>query len=145
MNDIVVLERADEIGGTWRDDAYPGAGCDVPSLLYSYSYEPNPPWTRTSRPPGEIQPYLEDVGAKRDLRKYIRFDQKVRGIPGERTAASGYSRRTRPSIVPERSLPLGPLATRRFPTSPGSTLSAARSSIARAGTTPTTSPVRRSR
>lgn len=46
VNDFVILERSHRVGGTWRDNTYPGAACDIPSLLYSYSFEPNPGWTR---------------------------------------------------------------------------------------------------
>ena len=52
MDDFVVLERADDVGGTWRDNHYPGCQCDVPSHLYSFSFAPNPAWSRTfSRQP----------------------------------------------------------------------------------------------
>lgn len=50
VDDIVILERADRVGGTWRDTTYPGASCDVPSLLYSYSFVKNPTWSRTYSP-----------------------------------------------------------------------------------------------
>lgn len=53
ITDFVVLERADSVGGTWRDNSYPGCACDVPSHLYSFSFAPNPDWPRTfsdSRP-----------------------------------------------------------------------------------------------
>jgi cation diffusion facilitator CzcD-associated flavoprotein CzcO len=45
-NDIVIFEQADEVGGTWRANTYPGCACDIPSNLYSFSFEPNPNWTR---------------------------------------------------------------------------------------------------
>ena len=52
IEDFVVFERADDVGGTWRDNTYPGAACDVPSHLYSFSFAPNPDWSRTfSRTP----------------------------------------------------------------------------------------------
>lgn len=47
ITDFVVLERADSVGGTWRDNSYPGCACDVPSHLYSFSFAPNPDWPRT--------------------------------------------------------------------------------------------------
>ena len=50
IDDFVVLERADEVGGTWRDNTYPGAACDVPSHLYSFSFAPNPDWSRSFSP-----------------------------------------------------------------------------------------------
>lgn len=56
VDDIVILERADRVGGTWRDTTYPGASCDVPSLLYSYSFVKNPTWSRTYSPPGNLSP-----------------------------------------------------------------------------------------
>ena len=49
-HDFVLLERAGEVGGTWRDNTYPGCRCDVPSHLYSFSFAPNPDWTRTFSP-----------------------------------------------------------------------------------------------
>src|SRR5690242_13467259 len=61
IDDFVVVERADEVGGTWRDNTYPGAACDVPSHLYSYSFELNPGWTRSFSPQPEIQDYLRGV------------------------------------------------------------------------------------
>src|SRR3990172_4737970 len=58
IESFTIFERADEIGGTWRDNTYPGAACDVPSHVYSLSFEPNPGWTRKFSPSGEIQDYL---------------------------------------------------------------------------------------
>ncbi|HSP38305.1 MAG TPA: NAD(P)/FAD-dependent oxidoreductase [Frankiaceae bacterium] len=59
--DFVVLERADDVGGTWRDNTYPGCACDVPSHLYSFSFAPNPDWSRSFSPQPEIQAYLQRV------------------------------------------------------------------------------------
>ena len=59
--DFLVLERADAIGGTWRDNTYPGVACDIPSHLYSYSFLPNPAWSRVFAPGPEIRGYLEDA------------------------------------------------------------------------------------
>ncbi len=53
--DFLVIEGGSEVGGTWRDNSYPGAACDVPSHLYSYSFELNPNWTRSFSPQAEIQ------------------------------------------------------------------------------------------
>ena len=52
--DFLVLERASDVGGTWRDNTYPGAACDVPSQLYSFSFAPNPRWTRSFSTQPEI-------------------------------------------------------------------------------------------
>ena len=59
ITDFVILEKADRIGGTWRDNHYPGAACDVESHLYSFSFAPNPEWSRTFAPQAEILAYLE--------------------------------------------------------------------------------------
>ena len=58
--DFVLLERAGDIGGTWRDNTYPGCRCDVPSHLYSFSFAPNPNWSSTFSPQSEILDYLND-------------------------------------------------------------------------------------
>jgi cation diffusion facilitator CzcD-associated flavoprotein CzcO len=59
--DFVVIERGSDVGGTWRDNTYPGAECDVPSQLYSYSFAPNPNWSRSFSPQPEIQAYIKRV------------------------------------------------------------------------------------
>ena len=61
VNDVVLLERADTLGGTWRDNHYPGCACDVPSRLYSLSFAPNPDWSHSYSGQAEIQAYLERV------------------------------------------------------------------------------------
>ncbi|WP_291057004.1 NAD(P)/FAD-dependent oxidoreductase [Herbiconiux sp.] len=61
VTDVLVLERAGDIGGTWRDNVYPGVACDIPSHLYAYSFRPNPNWSRRFAPGSEIQQYLRDV------------------------------------------------------------------------------------
>ena len=60
-NDYLVLERGSDVGGTWRDNTYPGAACDVPSQLYSYSFALNPNWSRSFSKQGEIQQYIQNV------------------------------------------------------------------------------------
>ncbi|HEU0287019.1 MAG TPA: NAD(P)/FAD-dependent oxidoreductase [Nocardioidaceae bacterium] len=72
-DDFVIVEKADAIGGTWRDNTYPGIACDIPSLMYSFSYEQNPHWTRAYSSGREIWDYLEDVTDKYGLRDRIRF------------------------------------------------------------------------
>ncbi|MDQ6937567.1 MAG: NAD(P)/FAD-dependent oxidoreductase [Actinomycetota bacterium] len=67
LTDFVVLERADDVGGTWRDNTYPGAACDVPSHLYSFSFAPNPAWTRSFSTQPEIQRYLQQVAREYDV------------------------------------------------------------------------------
>lgn len=76
---FVVLEKASEVGGTWRDNTYPGAACDVQSHLYSYSFAPKTDWTKRYAPWREIQDYILKVTDDYQLRPYIRFNQEVTG------------------------------------------------------------------
>jgi cation diffusion facilitator CzcD-associated flavoprotein CzcO len=77
--DLVVLERADDVGGTWRDNTYPGCRCDVQSNLYSYSFEPKPDWSETFPSQPELWEYLRAVTRKHDLERYLRFGHEVTG------------------------------------------------------------------
>lgn len=80
----VVLERGTEVGGTWRDNIYPGCACDVPSHLYSLSFEPNTEWTRPYPQREEIQAYILRVVDKYQLRRVIRFNtvvEQLRWLP----------------------------------------------------------------
>ncbi|MEU2428065.1 NAD(P)/FAD-dependent oxidoreductase [Streptomyces sp. NPDC007861] len=77
ITDFVVLERAGSVGGTWRDNSYPGCACDVPSHLYSFSFAPNPDWPRTFSGQEHIRAYLEHVTDTFRLRPHIRFDHEV--------------------------------------------------------------------
>ncbi|MEV6834966.1 NAD(P)/FAD-dependent oxidoreductase [Streptomyces sp. NPDC051133] len=78
ITDFVVLERADGVGGTWRDNSYPGCACDVPSHLYSFSFAPNPEWPRTFSGQSHIRAYLEHVTDLFGLRPHIRFGSEVK-------------------------------------------------------------------
>ncbi|MEU7505860.1 flavin-containing monooxygenase [Streptomyces lavendulae] len=78
ITDFVVLERADSVGGTWRDNSYPGCACDVPSHLYSFSFAPNPDWPRTFSGQPAIREYLEHVADVFGLRRHIRLNHEVR-------------------------------------------------------------------
>ncbi|HWA66652.1 MAG TPA: NAD(P)/FAD-dependent oxidoreductase [Mycobacteriales bacterium] len=70
--DFTIFERSDGVGGTWRDNTYPGAACDVPSHLYSFSFAPNPKWSRTYASQPEILAYLEEVADRFGLRAHLR-------------------------------------------------------------------------
>ena len=76
--DFLVFEKADDVGGTWRDNTYPGCQCDVPSILYSLSEHPNPNWSRTYSPQAEIQAYLRHV-ARKVPPELFRFGAAVTG------------------------------------------------------------------
>ncbi|MFJ9347837.1 flavin-containing monooxygenase [Streptomyces sp. NPDC101237] len=78
ITDFVVLERAGSVGGTWRDNSYPGCACDVPSHLYSFSFAPNPDWPRTFSGQEHIRAYLEHVADVFGLRPHLRFDSEVK-------------------------------------------------------------------
>lgn len=77
-DDFVVLERAGDLGGTWRDNAYPGCACDVPSHVYSFSFALNPDWSTTYSPQPEIWDYLRRCADRFGLRPSIRFGTEVR-------------------------------------------------------------------
>ncbi|WP_156727026.1 flavin-containing monooxygenase [Streptomyces apocyni] len=77
ITDFVVLERSGAVGGTWRDNSYPGCACDVPSHLYSFSFAPNPDWPRTFSGQEHIWAYLEQVADTFGLRPHIRFNSEV--------------------------------------------------------------------
>ncbi len=76
-DDWVIYEKADRIGGTWRENRYPGIACDVPSHLYSYSFALNPNWSQRFAPGDEIQQYLEGATDRFDVRDRIRFGEQV--------------------------------------------------------------------
>jgi cation diffusion facilitator CzcD-associated flavoprotein CzcO len=75
--DFTVFEKADRVGGTWRENTYPGIACDVPSHLYCYSFELNPDWTYSSSPGAEILQYLEDVAKRYEVESAIRLGDPV--------------------------------------------------------------------
>jgi cation diffusion facilitator CzcD-associated flavoprotein CzcO len=77
IEDFVVLERASEIGGTWRDNTYPGCQCDIPSVLYSYSFAPNPRWSRTYPLQAEIRDYLRRCATDFGVLPFVRFGREV--------------------------------------------------------------------
>ncbi|MDX6663811.1 MAG: hypothetical protein QOG68_17 [Solirubrobacteraceae bacterium] len=78
IDDVVLFERADRVGGTWRANTYPGLACDVPSHLYSYSFAPNPDWSRRFSPGPEIRDYVEGVAERFGVLDKVRFGAEVR-------------------------------------------------------------------
>ncbi len=77
IHDFAIIERGDELGGTWRDNTYPGCACDVPSHLYSYSFERNPDWRRLFSPQPEILAYLKRIAEKHGIVEHIRFGEEL--------------------------------------------------------------------
>lgn len=76
-HEFVVYEKADRVGGTWRENTYPGLTCDVPAHAYTYSFAPNPEWSSYLSPGAEIQRYFESVAEKYALDKFMQFGQEV--------------------------------------------------------------------
>jgi cation diffusion facilitator CzcD-associated flavoprotein CzcO len=76
--DFLIFDRGDDVGGTWRDNTYPGCACDVPSHLYSLSFVPNPRWTRSFSGQQEIWDYLRRTAADHGLRPHLRLRHEVR-------------------------------------------------------------------
>ncbi len=87
IEDLVILERADRVGGTWRDATYPGAACDIPSQLYSFSFAKNPGWTRTYSPSAEIFAHIEELAERFDLVKDIKFKTEVTELSFDKAEA----------------------------------------------------------
>ncbi|HKU44546.1 MAG TPA: NAD(P)/FAD-dependent oxidoreductase, partial [Polyangiales bacterium] len=77
FDDIVIYEKAERLGGTWRDNTYPGVACDVPSHLYSYSFAPNPHWSRLYSPGHEILAYIQGVASRYGVERRMRFGEEV--------------------------------------------------------------------
>ena len=86
INDLLIIERADGVGGTWRQNTYPGAACDIQSHLYSFSFAPNQKWTRTYAHQPEILAYLESVADEFDLRRHLMFGASVRRLAWDEEA-----------------------------------------------------------
>ncbi len=80
IDDVTVFEKAEEVGGTWRENTYPGIACDVPSHLYSYSFAPNPDWSHTFSPGAEIQEYFRGVARREGVYEHICFGEEVTSL-----------------------------------------------------------------
>ena len=74
---FTIFEKAGKLGGTWRDNTYPGAACDIPSILYSFSFEQKSNWQQFFAEQSEIIEYLESCAEKYDLRKHIQFNTEI--------------------------------------------------------------------
>ena len=79
IDDFEILERSDDLGGTWRDNSYPGCAVDVESHLYSYSFAPNPDWSHVYSPQEEIWAYIRRCADEYDVTSRIRFGHEVTG------------------------------------------------------------------
>ncbi|WP_197084437.1 flavin-containing monooxygenase [Saccharothrix sp. ST-888] len=120
ITDFVILERADSLGGTWRDNSYPGCACDVPSHLYSFSFAPNPEWPRSFSHQPDIRAYLERVADTFGLRPHLRFNTEVTELRWEQEhtrwrVSTGAGVWTADAVVSAS----GPLADPQMPDLPG--------------------------
>jgi cation diffusion facilitator CzcD-associated flavoprotein CzcO len=115
--DIVILERGDRVGGTWRDTTYPGASCDIPSMLYSFSFVKNPAWSRTYSPAAEICRHLEDMATQFDLRRDIKFGYEVSGLSFDESSGVWTATTNQRKSFHARTVVLacGPLSQASFP------------------------------
>ena len=86
VHDFVIFERAADLGGTWRDNTYPGCACDVPSHLYSYSFAPNPDWSRMYGRQPEILDYFERCAQQYDLGPHLRLGTEIVSAEWEESA-----------------------------------------------------------
>ncbi len=77
VTNLTILEKADRLGGTWRENTYPGVACDIPAHMYTYSFEPNPEWSHRFAHGDEIQEYFERVGRKYGVTHSIHFNEAV--------------------------------------------------------------------
>lgn len=77
IHDFVILERSDDLGGTWRDNTYPGAACDVPSRLYEFEFAPNPDWTRSFSRQQDIWDYLRDCAERHEVLPHVYFGHEM--------------------------------------------------------------------
>lgn len=118
--DFVMLETASDLGGTWRDNTYPGCACDVASHMYSYSFAPNPDWSRAFASQPEIWKYQLDVAERYGLRRYLRTDAEVLGATWD-ADAQRWTVETARGTVRARFLVsgTGPLCEPRYPEIPG--------------------------
>ncbi|WP_306361503.1 NAD(P)/FAD-dependent oxidoreductase [Nocardia sp. CC227C] len=122
ITDFALFERDTRVGGTWRDNTYPGAACDIPSRLYSYAFAPNPDWSHTYSGSAEILAYIESMVDGFGIRPHIRFGHTVTGLEFDEVSglwdiAFADGRRT----VKARSVVIasGPLSNASFPDIPG--------------------------
>ena len=118
--DLLVLEREYAIGGTWRDNVYPGVACDIPSHLYSYSSMPNPEWSRVFAPGAEIREYLEHTIDAAGIRDRIRLGAGLIGADWDEGAQLWHLETSAGSFRAEALvIACGRLTEPRFPSVPG--------------------------
>jgi cation diffusion facilitator CzcD-associated flavoprotein CzcO len=120
IEDFVVLERAEDVGGTWRDNSYPGCACDVPSHLYSFSFAPNPEWTSTFSAQPEIWDYLRGCARRYGVMEHVRFGHEVRDAAWDEDAQRWCIETSQGALTAQALvLGTGPLSEPAIPDLPG--------------------------
>jgi cation diffusion facilitator CzcD-associated flavoprotein CzcO len=120
ITDFTVLERSGAVGGTWRDNTYPGCACDVPSHLYSFSFAPHPGWPRSFSGQRDIRAYLEWVTDTFGLRPHIRFDSEVEAMTWDSDELRWVIDTARGTLTADMVVSAtGPLSDPRLPDVPG--------------------------
>jgi len=120
LTDFIILERAGAVGGTWRENTYPGCTCDVPSHLYSFSFAPNPDWSHSFSRQPEIWAYLDAVTDRHGLRPYIRFGTELTEARWDRVSSRWRLRTSRGDLTADVVIAAaGPLSTPSLPDIPG--------------------------
>jgi cation diffusion facilitator CzcD-associated flavoprotein CzcO len=116
----VLLERADDIGGTWRDNTYPGCRCDVPSHLYSFSFAPNPNWSSTFSPQHEILDYLRDCAEQYGVTPHIRSNCELHGAEWDEDSRIWWLDTSQGELTADVVIAAqGPLSDSSYPDLPG--------------------------
>lgn len=120
IDDFVILERADEVGGVWQNNTYPGCRCDVPSHLYSLSFAPNPEWSETYSPRAEIRDYLRRLADDFGIRRHLRTGVEVRAAHWhEADTAWEIETSAGPLTAAVLLIGVGPLTEPKLPDVPG--------------------------
>ena len=118
--DFVVLERGDDVGGTWRDNTYPGCACDVPSHMYSLSFAPNPDWTRAFSPQPEIEEYLRRTARELGVLPKVHLRTELTGARWDDAANVWHVETSRGALVADvLILGTGGLSDPSVPSLPG--------------------------
>jgi cation diffusion facilitator CzcD-associated flavoprotein CzcO len=121
VSDFTIFEAADDLGGTWRDNTYPGCACDVKSHMYSFSFDLNPRWTRAFSPQAEIWEYMEATATRHGLRPHIRFGTRIARADFDDARGGWVLRTTAGETLRARTVVAGtgPLTVPSYPSIPG--------------------------
>jgi cation diffusion facilitator CzcD-associated flavoprotein CzcO len=120
IDDFVIIDRGDTVGGTWRDNTYPGCGCDVASHLYSFSFAPNPEWSRSYSRQPEIHAYLQKVARDQDLERHLALGVEGLDSRWDDATATWTVETSRGTITADIVIgAAGPLSTPVSPSLPG--------------------------